>query len=261
MENIRVFFDRLLKCGVMKTNKTADVPLEKPVDEINKNVAQANLPQEDSLDNITTQIFERPTDNFDINIHPPQVPPSYNILQEAYNSNISNSSEPRYNLIYSVGGNYLKSDSPRRSTNLEFIKRHITENTDNPKKSNIEFIKRHNTEGFKKYDLEIPKDHKERPKSSNTTLERYKFLEANIIDPDGIQSDCIILEHDIDEHITEIENTLNTIKNNTSGLHNSYEKKILMLEKTNNDLLEKNNILQKELDKLRAEFLHMNGCF
>jgi hypothetical protein len=253
MENIRGFFDRLFKCGVMKTNKTADVPLEKPVDEINKNVIQANLPQEDSLNNITSQTFERPTDNFDININPPQIP-SYNILQEAYNSNISNSSEPRYNLIYSVGGcNYLKSDSPRRSTNLEFIKRHITENTDNPKRTNIEFIKRHNTEGFKKYDLEIPKDHKERPKSSNTTMERYKFLEANIIDPDGIQSDCIILEHDIDEHITEIEDTLKQLKN-------SYEKKIYILEKNNIELQKENDILQNEMFKLKTEFLHMVGC-
>ena len=240
-----MFFNKLFKCSKSKPEITYN---------------DGNIDSKDTIKNISQEItpspiFERQTDKFEENILP------YNILQEAYNSNVSNNSDPRtssrYNLIYSIGNNYLKSNSPKRPS-IDFIKKHIT---DSPRRTNIEFIKRQNTEYPKKYELEIPKDIKERPKSSNaTSLERYKFSEANIIDPEGNNNECIILEHDIDEHITEIENTLNTIKNNTSDLQNSYEKKIIMLEKNNAELQEKNDILQKELDKLRLQFLYMNGC-
>lgn len=203
MKSIRIFFNRLFKCSKYKHETVNNVV---SIDEHEKTV---------------NTILEKPIDTFDLNVTPKIS--SYNILKEAYNSNISNTS---YNLIYPIGNN-SKSNSPtfRRISGIELIKKNLS------------------------------KDIKEVPKSC--TLEKYKISEANIIDQDGHHNECIVLEHDIDEHIID---TLNTIKNDTLGLTKSYEKKIKIIEKDNIELKKRNDILEKELDKLRIEFLHICGC-
>lgn len=98
---------------------------------------------------------------------------------------------------------------------------------------------------------------------SPKSLNNYTFLEANIIDSNGNKNECIILHSDnnvIDEHIIDIEKTLTIIKNNTSEIYEAYDKKYKLLEKKFIEMKQQNEILQYELDKLRQEFLHMQGC-